>query len=353
MNSISVLVVDDSAVVRTALRRMFASVPEVGRVEVAANGAIGLTKIRSIKPDIIILDLEMPEVDGREVLQTLKEEGNTIPVLVFSSVSERSARSVLDAMNLGAADFISKSFKGDLRTEAEERLIPLVLALATPTCEPAIPAPTAVSRPRKSAITSPISCVVIGASTGGPNALARVMTAFPADFEVPVLIVQHMPPVFTKQLAQRLDKCSNLTVREGSDGEAIAPGQAWLAPGGSHMVLHRAMNDVRIEINSNPRVHSCRPAVDPLFQSAAEIYGSHLLGSILTGMGSDGLEGCQAIKADGGRVLAQDRESSVVWGMPRFVTEEGLADGVLALEEIGPTIVRWVRESLSLKHESA
>jgi two-component system chemotaxis response regulator CheB len=190
--------------------------------------------------------------------------------------------------------------------------------------------------------TGIVSAVAIGVSTGGPNALNDVIPGLPASLPAPVLIVQHMPPVFTKILAERLDTRSALTVVEAADGDLVAPGGVWIAPGGQHMVLRREGGQVRIAITDDPPENSCRPAVDPLFRAAAEAYDGRVLAVVLTGMGQDGLRGTERLRDAGARVLAQDEATSVVWGMPGFVARNGLADDVLPLDEIGPEIVRLV-----------
>jgi two-component system chemotaxis response regulator CheB len=196
----------------------------------------------------------------------------------------------------------------------------------------------------KAADARRVGVVAIGVSTGGPNALAALLHPFPADLPVPVVVVQHMPPLFTRLLAERLDAKLAIRVAEAGGGERLQPGHAWLAPGDQHLTVTRAAHGVRLALNQAPPENSCRPSIDVLFRSLAEVYGAHVLAVVLTGMGQDGLLGCRAIHRAGGRILVQDQASSVVWGMPKCVAEAGLADEVLSLEALGPTIVRRVEE---------
>lgn len=192
---------------------------------------------------------------------------------------------------------------------------------------------------------SRVDVVAIGVSTGGPNALSMLLQQFPADLPVPIIVVQHMPPVFTKLLAERLDAKLSIRVREAAGGETLEPGHAWLAPGDRHLVVRREAHVHRLELNREAPVNSCRPSIDVLFHSVATVYGANTLAVVLTGMGSDGLHGCEAIHRAGGHILVQDQASSVVWGMPKCVAEAGIADEILSLEALGPRIVGRVREA--------
>jgi two-component system, chemotaxis family, protein-glutamate methylesterase/glutaminase len=191
---------------------------------------------------------------------------------------------------------------------------------------------------------SRVDVVAIGVSTGGPNALAMLLQQFPADLPVPVVVVQHMPPLFTRLLAERLDAKLHLHVHEAAGGEQLDPGHAWLAPGDHHMVVARNGHHAVLELNQEPPVNSCRPSIDVLFHSVATVFGAHALAVVLTGMGSDGLRGCEAIHHAGGRILVQDEASSVVWGMPKCVANAGIADDVLSLDDLGPKIIHRLHE---------
>jgi two-component system chemotaxis response regulator CheB len=222
-------------------------------------------------------------------------------------------------------------------------LLPLVAAVARRTAGPMSPAPqvtASTSEPGRRRM--PVTAVVIGVSTGGPNALADLVPSLPADLSVPVLIVQHMPVLFTQMLAERLDRVANVAVVEAAESDAVVAGRVYIAPGGRHMAVRRTAMGVEVVLQDGPPENSCRPAADVLFRSAADVYGAGVVGVVLTGMGSDGLRGCELVRGAGGRVMVQDMESSVVPSMPAAVAGAGLADAVLPLGEIGPALVRWI-----------
>ncbi len=349
-----VLIVDDSVVVR---RRMATILEETGSLRVlrpAANGKIGLSRMREDDPDVIILDIEMPVMDGLETLQQIRKERPSLPVIMFSSLTERGASATLDAIAMGASDYLTKpSSVGQFSDSADQlgsEMEMRILALCErPSTEPR--PRLADSAPNHRAIGSKkvdVELLVIGVSTGGPNALAELLPSLPADFPVPILIVQHIPPTFSTQLAERLDRQSALTVREGVQGALAKAGEAWIAPGGFHMVVEgRDKDGVRLALHEGPKVQSCRPAADVLFESAVAEFQGSTLGLVLTGMGQDGLQGCRQIRAAGGGVVVQDAETSVVWGMPGFVAKEGLANRVLPLAEIPAEIRRRCAKSAS------
>jgi len=340
--AIRVLIVDDSAVIRRAVAGELAADPALEVVGTAANGLIALAKLTQLVPDLVVLDVEMPELDGLATLREIRRTHPKLPVIMFSAVTERGAAATLDALALGATDYFAKPTAGGLDASLRvirEQLIPEIKALcARPAAVPQPPAsfgaPPATDR---------VDVVAVAASTGGPNALADLFDGLPADFPVPVVIVQHMPPVFTRQLAERLSARFALRVEEGRAGGALAPGHAWIAPGDYHLVVARDAAGVRVAVNQEPAENSCRPAADVLFRSIAKVFGPAALGVVLTGMGQDGLRGCEAIRAAGGRVVVQDEATSVVWGMPGAVARAGLADRVLPLAQIAAEIVRRVR----------
>lgn len=350
MPPIRILVVDDSAVVRKVIKTAVSREADFEVIGTARNGEIALEKIERLKPDLVTLDLEMPVLDGLGTLRALRERCCATPVIVFSALSETGARVSIEALAQGARDCVTKPSSLNSPSEAIEHvqreLVPRARALcrrpdpqgAPPTLTPT-PSPqrarSARSRPGAGA---PPEVVAIGLSTGGPNALAELMAALPGDLPVPIVVVQHMPAFFTRQLAERLDRGSKLRVEEGQDGVAIERGAAYVAPGGQHMVLRREGLVVRIVTNLDPPENSCRPAVDPLFRSVAEIYGAATLAVIMTGMGSDGLRGCEEVRRAGGQIVVQDEPSSVVWGMPGYVAEAGLADAVLPLDALAAEI---------------
>jgi two-component system chemotaxis response regulator CheB len=263
---------------------------------------------------------------------------------MFSALTERGASATLDALALGATDYFAKPAAGGMEASRQiirDQLIPEIKALCGKRGNGAvsIPTPAAAVVPRSTAV----EVVAIGTSTGGPNALAEIVAGLPADFPVPVVIVQHMPPMFTRLLAERLCAQSKLTVEEGQPGGALRPGHVWLAPGDFHMTVDRDGTVVRVRLQRGPPQNSCRPAADVLFRSVAQVFGPNSLAVVLTGMGQDGLRGSEAIRAAGGQVIAQDESTSVVWGMPGFVARAGLADRVLPLGLVAPEIVRRVR----------
>lgn len=349
MDKIRVLVVDDSLVVRRVVTEELAAQPEIEVVGAAATGRVAVELVAKLNPDLIILDIEMPEMDGLTALKHIHRSHPETPVVMFSSHTELGAAATLEALSLGASDFFAKpSTAGGIdasRKIIRTELIPAIRALgvrrakrgaaAVATHVPASP-PVATTPGR-------IDLVAIGASTGGPNALAEIFAALPTDFPVPILIVQHMPPMFTQLLAERLTKNSKIPTVEAKTGTAIEPGKAWLAPGDHHLVVVREGNCIRTKVHQEAAEHACRPAVDPLFRSVASVFGRNCLGVVLTGMGQDGLRGCEAIRASGGQVLVQDEATSVVWGMPGFVARAGLADLVLPLSMIAGEIVRRAR----------
>ncbi len=364
MRRIRVLIVDDAATVRRLLTAALAGEPEIQVVGTAANGRLALARLSEAKPDVLILDLAMPEMDGLETLAALRETGPRLPVIVFSSLTRRGASATLEALALGASDYVTKPSAGGIEASLEHarrELVPRILALGgrrevadsgvatqvreagglamavagTPPCPP--------PERRPMAPASRVEVVAIGTSTGGPNALAEILTALPADLPVPLLIVQHMPPLFTAHLAERLDAKSPHRVAEGVEGACMKAGEVWIAPGGRHMVVVREGGIVRLRLHDGPPQHSCRPAVDELFRSAAEAYGAGTLAVLLTGMGQDGARGCERIRDADGQVLVQDEATSVVWGMPGRVAAAGLADAILPLEAMAGEIERRVR----------
>lgn len=354
MRPIRVLIVDDSVVIRRMLSDVLAGDPQLKVVGIAANGRIGLSKIPQVNPDIITLDVEMPEMDGLQALAEIRKLYPSLPVIMFSTLTERGAAKTLEALALGASDYITKPANVGSVSLAIERiraeLIPRIKAFCSRAAGSAEDAATpAVISPRPLFAQAPparkssrVDVVAIGVSTGGPNALAEVFPLFPKNFPVPVVVTQHMPPIFTRILAERLDECSPLVVREGAAGEALLPGQAWIAPGGYHLVMERKGLSVKLQTNAEPPENSCRPAVDVMFRSVAKVYGANTLAVILTGMGQDGLRGCEELGRLGAQILAQDEPSSVVWGMPGFVARAGLADKVVPLTEMGVEIARRV-----------
>lgn len=356
MDKIRVLIVDDSAVIRRLLSDMLKDDPQIEVVGIAANGEIALSKVQQLHPDIVTLDMEMPVMDGLETLKALRKTNQKVPIIMFSTLTERGSSATLDALSLGASDYVTKPANVGSVIEGmsriREELIPKIKALCKRK-NPALPAvsstATVPQRPqrvlpsaRSSAGAGGVEVLAIGVSTGGPNALAELMPALGKDFPVPVVIVQHMPPLFTRLLAERLGSISGFRCQEGSQGQLIRPGQAWVAPGGFHMETERVRDGVMLTLNEEKPENSCRPAVDVLFRSVTKCYGSKVLAVVLTGMGQDGLKGCEVVHAAGGQILAQDEATSVVWGMPGAVSQAGLAEKILPLKELAAEILKRV-----------
>ena len=349
MPKIRVLVVDDSVLVRRMVSNVLSDDPQLEVVGVAANGRIALAKIPQVNPDAVLLDVEMPEMDGLQTLAAIRKTYPNLLVIMFSGVTERGAAVTLDAIALGATDYVTKPANASSKEAAmkyvRDQLIPKIKGLCAgkrdrlPTTLPPRVSQIPLLPAIPSKALSKVDIVAIGVSTGGPNALMTLLPAFAVDFPVPILIVQHMPPLFTKRLAERLDGNCQIRVAEGFSGAVLQPGQAWIAPGDFHAIVEREGTRVRIRTHQQPPENSCRPAVDVLFRSVAKTYGAGTLAVVLTGMGQDGLHGCQCIREAGGQVLVQDEASSVVWGMPGMVANAGLADRVLPLPQLASEII--------------
>jgi two-component system chemotaxis response regulator CheB len=356
---IRVLIVDDAVVIRRIVSDVLGADPDIEVAGTAANGRIALQKITQVNPDIITMDVEMPEMDGLQALKEIRKTYNRLPVIMFSTLTERGATATIEALTLGASDYVTKPANigsvGMAQQRLRDELIPKIKALCQRQASPAptraslaprLPAPEVPPSARPASATAvggaTIDIVAIGVSTGGPNALATVIPQLPREFPVPIVLVQHMPPMFTKFLADRLNSESALEVIEAGGGEELISGRVYIAPGGQHMVVGRKGTQIVAALNLDPPENSCRPAVDVLFRSVCEVYGGRALAIIMTGMGQDGLRGCEEIKRWGGAVLVQDEASSVVWGMPSFVARAGLADAVLPLSDIAPHLLRRV-----------
>ncbi len=350
MNRIKVLVVDDSPILRKLITQALREDREIEVVGTASNGKEAVEKAPRLRPDVITLDIEMPIMDGLTALEKLRRIYPKARVIMFSSLTEKGAKETIKALSLGAFDFVTKPSTRSL-TESikkiQEELIPKIKTAAPrrvpspirpPVGRAAPIRPAAPKVPPRRVPTRPLvgkkEVVAIGVSTGGPKALAEVIPRLPANFPVPILIVQHMPPIFTAQLAQRLDQLSALKVVEAGEGNPLAPGKVFIAPGDFHMEVKVRGGAKVIHLHKGPPENSCRPAVDVLFRSVAQVFGGKSVGVILTGMGHDGLAGAKLMKEQGALIIAQDEATSVVYGMPRAVVEAGLADYVLPLGEI-------------------
>lgn len=344
-----ILIVDDSAVMRSLLRAVIATDAGLEVAGTASDGASALNALQLDRPDLILLDVEMPVMDGLATLRQLRERGYRMPVIICSSLTQRGAKVTIEALASGASDYVAKPVGQANREQAiralAQELIPKIQALTA-----RMPRQIAQMAPRtgqqavatQMAFSAP-SVVAIGVSTGGPAALDVLLPALPADFPLPVLVVQHMPEVFTRLFAERLSRHCALQVCEATDGEPVRPRTVYIARGNWHMealASARGGGSSTIHLNQEPQENHCRPAADRLFRSVAKTYGSGALAVVLTGMGSDGLSGCRAIREHAGTVLAQDQATSTVWGMPGAVAQAGLAHKILPLTALAPEIVR-------------
>lgn len=430
MGSIRVLIVDDSVVIRRLLAESLARDPEIEIVGKAPSGRIAVAKATQLSPDVVALDVEMPEMDGLETLSAIRRVRPDLPVIMLCKNNEHSTALALAATVAGASDYVVKpdsalstavaiqrlhedilprikTFGADALVRVATSSLPIVappppqetpaarpapgaLRLARPGSRAGVPSRTeqspvsgitgptdalralsaklVASATRAAAVSVPVGgklapvppapsipppmrlpsgsngeprgVLAIGVSTGGPSALASVLTDLPASFPLPVLVVQHMPPTFTKLLADRLSRCTPMPVREAQGGEVVRPGEVWIAPGDHHMVVERNGSELHIALHQGPHENSCRPSVDVLFRTVADACRDRAIAVVLTGMGQDGLNGCRWIKDRHGRIIAQDQETSVVWGMPGFVARAGLADHVLPLGHIASQLLK-------------
>ncbi|MFG1610154.1 chemotaxis response regulator protein-glutamate methylesterase [Actinoplanes sp. NPDC049265] len=364
---IAVLVVDDSVVVRKLITDALGGAPGIEVVGTAANGQLAQAKIDQLKPDVITMDIEMPKMNGIEAVRELRKRNKQVPVIMFSTLSASGASATLEALSAGATDYVTKpSNVGSIAESVaavREQLVPKIHALAkkgppsAPSRAPARPLTGPPSRPAPSlrpAATRPaapvrrgppgrVDLLAVGCSTGGPDALTKVLLGLTADLPVPMVVTQHMPPVFTKMFAERLDRSTALTVVEASEGMELAAGTVYIAPGDKHLVLVRKGTAVVTQLSSAPPENSCRPAVDVMFRSVAQVFGGAAYATVLTGMGADGRNGAKVMRDAGAEVLAQDEASSVVWGMPGAVVQAGLADEIVPLDRIASSMLNRLK----------
>lgn len=392
---IRILVADDSSVTRRIVTEAISAEQDLEIVGAATDGNEAVAFFKAQSPDVVMLDVDMPNLNGIGALKAIRTLNESVPIIMFSTLTVKGGEATLDALSAGATDYAAKPTGVGhldkaiqyLRSEVIPKLrtwgkrykdrhdkksaAPTITRETTFNVQPAPAAPPAAGSPSlrgSSSFTinapkapvapsiSPapgrrragaVSVLAIGSSTGGPNALAELIGLLPGDLGVPVVIVQHMPPVFTQLLAERLDRGSRLKVREGLDGAPLKANEVWIAPGDYHMTVSREGTETLIRTNQLPPENSCRPAVDVLFRSVANVYGNQALAAVLTGMGRDGTAGCQVLQKCGATIYAQDEASSVVWGMPRSVAEAGLADSVLNLKDMAAAIVTRIRGSQS------
>ncbi|MGC3991565.1 MAG: chemotaxis response regulator protein-glutamate methylesterase [Chthoniobacteraceae bacterium] len=365
---IRVLVVDDSALMRRVLMQALSACPDIEVVGFATNGVEALQKVSTIKPDVVTMDVEMPDMDGLTALDGIRKSHPGVKVIMCSSLTESGARVTVDALMRGAADYIAKPVAGVPPSESLQRLkeelggkvrlhgtkrLAAVSALRSPsrfapTSRAAAPTADAAGVPAVHAPVTPlrrVAALCIGSSTGGPNALAELFSSFRSPLAIPIFIVQHMPPMFTRMLAERLCRlnCGTHFV-EAEQGMQVKAGEAYIAPGGFHMeVVLKGMSSQAIRLHDGPMEHSCRPSVDVLFRSISAVYGGTVVATVLTGMGADGASTSKLLGTQGAYVIAQDEPSSVVWGMPGAVVRVGAANEVLPLNLIGPRIQELIR----------
>jgi two-component system chemotaxis response regulator CheB len=377
VSRIRVLIVDDSVVIRRLVSDVLSGDPALEVVGTAPNGKLALTKLAQLAPDLLTMDIEMPEMDGIAAVRAMRASGSRLPVIMFSTLTERGAAATLDALEAGASDYVTKPANvgsvAQSMDQVRSQLIPKIKALLPrggtglpgpvgltrpgrpapvsrlDAARVAAPAAAAMARPGRTASAetvsrvrrdSPFRLLAIGCSTGGPEALSRLLSGFRADLPVPVVVVQHMPPVFTRQFAARLDRQHKVRVVEAAGGETLEPGTVYIAPGDFHLELQQRGAAVVTRLQQGPPENFCRPAVDVLFRSAATVYGGDVLGVVLTGMGADGRRGSEQLVARGSSVIVQDEATSVVWGMPGAVAGAGLAEEVLALDDLGPATLQ-------------
>jgi len=367
-----VLIVDDTVVYRRILSEVVEALGEAVVVGTAPHGRLALAKLDQTPADLVLLDVEMPEMDGFETLKEIRRRHPETKVVMVSGASLSAAENTVRCLEQGALDFLHKPEGVDAeagRQELKDRLRPLLRLAQTrinlhrgtaargsapagaPMAHPIASAAPAHASPaprpgRMAPVPERIDVVGIGVSTGGPNALAELIPSLPADFPVPILLVQHMPPMFTASLAEHLDQKSQVSVREARDGEPVLPGCVYIAPGGRHMVVRRLPDGALIiGLNDNPLENSCRPSVDVLFRSLAAQFEGNLLAVVMTGMGSDGCEGVRAMKRRGCRVLTQSEASCIVYGMPLAVDEADLSDEQVPLDRLADRITRLARKN--------
>jgi two-component system chemotaxis response regulator CheB len=345
------MVVDDSAVVRGLISKQLSSDPRIEVVATASNGEIALMQLRHRAVDVVVLDIEMPVMDGLTALGHIVADHPDVRVVMASTLTRRNAEISLKALQLGASDYIPKPEGGLTGADDFRRdLLAKIKALAVrsprlPRLAPIAPSAPTTAEPVRLRMAPAIkhrpAVLAIGSSTGGPPALMKLFESLRGAVEQPILLTQHMPATFTALLAEQLTRVGDRPCAEARDGDYVRPGHCYVAPGGWHMVVDRHEGAAVIRLNQEPPENYCRPAVDPMLRSAARIYGSGVLAAILTGMGADGAKGCEAVAHAGGRFIVQDEASSVVWGMPGAAAATGMAEQVLPIDDVGP----WLRRA--------
>ncbi len=338
------MLVDDSAIVRGFMRRWIDEEPRIELVKVCSDGAQAVAEVANVRPDVIVLDIEMPNMDGLTALPQLRKLAPEARIVMASTLTSQGAQQTVKALSLGAADFIAKpqaSAMGGVDGYRRD-LVEKIIALGPRPAMRGAAAPSTVRLRQRPTQASKPAAMVIAASTGGPSALPVFLAAIANRIDAPILIVQHMPAAFTPVFAEKLESVIGKRCREAVDGDPVIPGQVLVAPGDFHMRVARAPSGRIVTLDRGEQVNFCRPAADPLFESAAAAFGNRLLGVVLTGMGHDGRAGAGRIVEAGGRVIVQDEASSVVWGMPGAVAQAGYAEAVKPLRELGQLALRMM-----------
>ena len=363
MNRIRILIVDESSVSRDALRRILGVDHDLDLVAVTGSGKLALARFTELNPDVVLLDVIEPEKEGLKTLAALRQKAPALPIIIFSHLADRGSQVTVDALLLGASDYLKKPVSNaELESCIGNELIRMIknlglhalgqtglrsragsAGLGTSSADQSLTeSPETERKIVRARTTRSIDLIVIASSTGGPNALATVLSSLPSSFVTPIIIVQHMGAGFTTSLAESLSRQSGRTVREVESAQMLTNSSIWIAPGGRHVTVSKNGSVIQVVPNNEPEVNGCRPSADLLFRSVAAVVGAHCLAVVLTGMGNDGLAGSRAIKEAGGTILAQDEASSIVWGMPGQVVNAGLADTVLPLNDISWYISRFV-----------
>lgn len=361
MNLIRVLIVEESSLIRRKLTAILGSNPELNVVAAVATGRLALANLHDLVPDVVLLDVSPPEREGLKTLASLRNASPDIPIIVFSQLTDRGSQTTVDAMLLGATDYVTKpdaasEFDRCVQFELTAKIKSLAIprqaappgsdATARANQQPSssrliVNGPDNFATPTRSASsTRPAEIVAIATSTGGPNALASLLSSLPSSFATPIVIVQHMPAGFTTTLAESLRRQTGRNIQEVASIQPLSAAPVWLAPGGRHLVIRQDGMQLQVEPNDGPPENGCTPSADVLFRSVAQHFGSRCLAIILTGMGCDGLAGSRIVRQSGGQVLAQDEASSVAWGMPGQVVNAGLADAVFPLADLAHEIYR-------------
>ncbi len=350
---LKVLVVDDSALYRQVITDIFKTVPQIEVVGMAENGVEALERMDSLKPDLVTLDIEMPVMDGLRTLEKMRSKHPGVKTLLISHYTEKGAELTIRALNLGADDFVTKPTRAGSVDEnlrwLKDQLLPRVRQFV-----PANKTRTGINRiaqytrqegvvyPHGRPRAFPRDVIAIGLSTGGPKCLSNLFRQLPSTMKQAILIVQHMPPLFTKKLADQLNELGTIPAHEAEDYEPVERGKAYIAPGDYHMTVQKENGRHVIRLNQDPPENYCRPAVDVLFRSVAKAYGRRALGVVLTGMGKDGLNGSRMMKEAGAPIIAQDKETSVIWGMPGQIVEHGLADAIAPIDKMYNVITSFI-----------